>query len=229
MQRCRRRRRRGRSRRAARRDERPRHEGCAPDQRRPGAHGRARRDDGGDRAGEACGSSWREHSCHVGQLVRPSRPGRTVVVGGAREAAEAFAGHAIAAEVSVSLPGRLERRPGEVRDGAHNPDGVRWLVERLPAAELHGVRLDLARQGCGRDAAGLATRTAAASSPRSRPTRARFRPTTSPPVRDPFFDHVETVADPARRRRTRPRARRARPRHRLAVPARRPRRPGSMA
>jgi len=32
----------------------------------------------------------------------------------------------------VALPGRLERRAGEVRDGAHNPAGVRWLVERLP-------------------------------------------------------------------------------------------------
>jgi dihydrofolate synthase / folylpolyglutamate synthase len=32
----------------------------------------------------------------------------------------------------VTLPGRLEHRPGEVRDGAHNPAGVRWLVEHLP-------------------------------------------------------------------------------------------------
>jgi dihydrofolate synthase / folylpolyglutamate synthase len=32
----------------------------------------------------------------------------------------------------VRLPGRLEHRPGEVRDGAHNPAGVRWLVEHLP-------------------------------------------------------------------------------------------------
>ena len=30
------------------------------------------------------------------------------------------------------LPGRLERRAGEIRDGAHNPDGARWLLERLP-------------------------------------------------------------------------------------------------
>jgi dihydrofolate synthase/folylpolyglutamate synthase len=58
-------------------------------------------------------------------------PGREIVVGGAREAAEAFAGHAIDARPSVRLPGRLERRPGEVRDGAHNPDGARHLVEQL--------------------------------------------------------------------------------------------------
>ena len=58
-------------------------------------------------------------------------PGREIVLGGARAAAEAFAGHALGADPHVSLPGRLERRPGEVRDGAHNPDGARHLVEQL--------------------------------------------------------------------------------------------------
>jgi dihydrofolate synthase/folylpolyglutamate synthase len=58
-----------------------------------------------------------------------------VRIGGAREAAEAFVGHAIAADPQVSLSGRLERREGEVRDGAHNPDGVRYLVERLPPGD----------------------------------------------------------------------------------------------
>jgi dihydrofolate synthase/folylpolyglutamate synthase len=61
-------------------------------------------------------------------------PGRDVRIGGAREAAEAFAGHAIAADPRVELPGRFERRGGEIRDGAHNPDGARHLVE-----QLHGV------------------------------------------------------------------------------------------
>jgi dihydrofolate synthase/folylpolyglutamate synthase len=58
--------------------------------------------------------------------------GHEVRLGGAREAAGAFVGHPIEAVVSPELPGRLERREGEVRDGAHNPDGVRYLVERLP-------------------------------------------------------------------------------------------------
>jgi len=62
-------------------------------------------------------------------------PGREVRIGGAREAAEAFVGHAIEADPPVSLPGRLERRVGEIRDGAHNPDGARYLVERLPAVD----------------------------------------------------------------------------------------------
>jgi dihydrofolate synthase/folylpolyglutamate synthase len=63
-------------------------------------------------------------------------PGREIVHGGAREAAEAFVGHEIAASPAVSLPGRLERRPGEVRDGAHNPDGARHLVEQLDGDDL---------------------------------------------------------------------------------------------
>jgi dihydrofolate synthase/folylpolyglutamate synthase len=67
---------------------------------------------------------------------------RVVVAGrGARAlavtAAEAFLGRPSDASVldGVELPGRLERRPGEIRDGAHNPGGVRWLVEHLPADE----------------------------------------------------------------------------------------------
>ncbi len=57
--------------------------------------------------------------------------GANVVFGGAREAAEAFLGRAVAHDVEVVLPGRLERRGDEVRDGAHNPDGARWLVGQL--------------------------------------------------------------------------------------------------
>jgi dihydrofolate synthase/folylpolyglutamate synthase len=61
-----------------------------------------------------------------------SLAGPNVVIGGAREAAAAFLGRAVEREVEVSLPGRLERRgEGEIRDGAHNPEGVRWLVARL--------------------------------------------------------------------------------------------------
>ena len=63
--------------------------------------------------------------------------GRVVVADGgsatlATEATRAFLGHDVDVGLAdVVLPGRLERRPGEVRDGAHNPEGVRWLVERL--------------------------------------------------------------------------------------------------
>lgn len=54
-----------------------------------------------------------------------------VRLGGTREAAEAFVGHELDAEVTVALPGRLEEREAEIRDGAHNPDGMRYLVDRL--------------------------------------------------------------------------------------------------
>lgn len=62
--------------------------------------------------------------------------GHELRFGGARVAAEAFVGHPIEAEVKAVLPGRLEERRAEIRDGAHNPDGVRFLVARLPALEF---------------------------------------------------------------------------------------------
>jgi dihydrofolate synthase/folylpolyglutamate synthase len=61
--------------------------------------------------------------------------GPAVRVGGAREAAEAYLGRAVEREVEVALPGRLERRGSEIWDGAHNADGARWLVERLPPGD----------------------------------------------------------------------------------------------
>jgi dihydrofolate synthase / folylpolyglutamate synthase len=57
--------------------------------------------------------------------------GPNVVLGGARETAEAFLGRPVEGEVEVELPGRLERRGDEVWDGAHNADGAAWLAERL--------------------------------------------------------------------------------------------------
>lgn len=71
--------------------------------------------------------------------------GNEVRLGGAREAAEAFVGHALEAVPEVTLPGRLEVvREGEVRDGAHNPDGARYLVERLPSGD-HAIVLSILR------------------------------------------------------------------------------------
>ena len=58
--------------------------------------------------------------------------------GGAERLAAAAAGAFLGRDVDacaaaeVTLPGRLEWRGREVRDGAHNPAGVRWLVEHLP-------------------------------------------------------------------------------------------------
>jgi dihydrofolate synthase / folylpolyglutamate synthase len=58
--------------------------------------------------------------------------GARVVTGGAREAEEAFLGRGVDGEVEVDLPGRFEVHGDEIWDGAHNPAGVDWLVERLP-------------------------------------------------------------------------------------------------
>jgi dihydrofolate synthase/folylpolyglutamate synthase len=62
-------------------------------------------------------------------------PHGTIVIGGAREAAAAFVGHPVDPPAPVTLPGRLEPRAGEIRDGAHNPDGVSWLGAHLPASD----------------------------------------------------------------------------------------------
>ena len=59
-----------------------------------------------------------------------------VRTGGAREAAEAFLGRTIERDAAVRLPGRLERRStDELWDGAHTPEAVDWLLERLPAGD----------------------------------------------------------------------------------------------
>ena len=62
----------------------------------------------------------------------PLVPGRDVRIGGAREAAEAILGRPVAELAEAALPGRLELRENEVRDGAHTPQAVDWLLERLP-------------------------------------------------------------------------------------------------
>ena len=122
-------------------------------------------------------------------------PGREIVIGGAREAAEAFVGHAIDAVPHVSLPGRLERRAGEVRDGAHNPDGARHLVEQLDRHDHTVVASILADKDVDAmltilRAAGPRLVATRSSSRRALPAqeladRARGR-----------FDHVEVVDDP---------------------------------
>lgn len=62
-------------------------------------------------------------------------PRNEVRVGGAREVAEAFLGRPVEGGIEVRLPGRLEWRDDhEVWDGAHTPEAVDWLLERLPGA-----------------------------------------------------------------------------------------------
>jgi dihydrofolate synthase/folylpolyglutamate synthase len=75
-------------------------------------------------------------------LARSSGAGVTVLTGRSNvalavAAAEALLGRPVnpAGAENVSLPGRLERRaesPLEIWDGAHNLDGVAWLLPHLP-------------------------------------------------------------------------------------------------
>jgi dihydrofolate synthase/folylpolyglutamate synthase len=116
------------------------------------------------------------------------------VVGGPREAAAAFLGHA-ARDVEVTLPGRLERRGSELWDGAHNPDGARWLVAHAEPADVLvcSILSDKDTDGMLAALAPLAPRLIAtqSSNPRALPAaelaeRARHH-----------FAEVETVSEPA--------------------------------
>ena len=71
------------------------------------------------------------------ELVQFVPSSAEIVTGGARTAAEMFAGHPIAADAQITLPGRLERRGRELRDGAHTPEGAAWLRDHI--AEPVGV------------------------------------------------------------------------------------------
>jgi dihydrofolate synthase/folylpolyglutamate synthase len=123
-------------------------------------------------------------------------PASDVVLGGARQAAEAFAGRRIEHEVDVSLPGRLERREGEIRDGAHNPDGVRWLLERLPDQDHVIVASILADKDVDAMLESLAEAGGTFVATKSSSLRALSAGRLAAKA-DHWFDYVETVPDPA--------------------------------
>ena len=122
-------------------------------------------------------------------------PGRTVRIGGALEAAEAFVGDTIASRPEVSLPGRLERRAGEIRDGAHNPDGARYLVERLPTEDYTLVVSILADKDADemlRELRRAGARLIATRSSSDRSLPAEYLAA----LARVYFDHVEVVENP---------------------------------
>ena len=117
----------------------------------------------------------------------------------AAEAARAFLGTEVDLAVleRVRLPGRLERRgDGEIRDGAHNPEGVRWLVERLRPEEFTVVASILGDkdvEGMLEQLATLGDRFVATSS-----SNARALPAEELAARaQPFFSTVDVRDDPA--------------------------------
>jgi dihydrofolate synthase/folylpolyglutamate synthase len=123
-------------------------------------------------------------------------PGRDVRIGGARDAAEVFVGHAIVADVDVSLPGRFEVRNAEIRDGAHNPDGVRYLVGRLPPDDFTVVASILADKDAEEMLRTLRSAGARFVATRSSSARARDSAELAR-LAHRYFDHVEEVEDPA--------------------------------
>ncbi len=125
-----------------------------------------------------------------------SLAGPSVVLGGAREAAEAFLGRRIEHEVEVSLPGRLERRGDEVWDGAHNADGARWLAGRLDRSDYTIVASILRDKDAGEMLAALASLGSTlvatqASNPRALTAEELAR------LAEPHFAVVEIEPDPA--------------------------------
>jgi len=122
-------------------------------------------------------------------------PGREIRFGAAREAAEAFVGHEIAADPLVALLGRFERRDREIRDGAHNPDGARHLVDQLDrddhivvASILGDKDVDAVLATLRR--AGPRFVATSSSSPRALPAPELGRRARA------YFEHVEVVDDP---------------------------------
>ena len=117
-------------------------------------------------------------------------------VGAAEEAVEAFLGWRVPL-AEADLPGRLEIRGSEVRDGAHTPAAVDWLLERLPEPHDYVVVASILGD---KDAAGILDRLAragrtlvatASTNPRALPAEAvadlaRAR-----------FSAVHTAPDPA--------------------------------
>jgi len=120
-------------------------------------------------------------------------------------AAEAFLGASVGAgsAADVALPGRLERRserPLEIWDGAHNLAGVAYLLPRLPERDyvlvssiLEDKRPELMLEALSV----LGTALVATQSSNSRSLPAGELAAHA----ERYFDHVETIVDPAVARR----------------------------
>src|SRR5262249_19929650 len=123
-------------------------------------------------------------------------PGRDVRTGGAREAAAAFLGRPLGGEVDPVLPGRFEwRGADELWDGAHNPAGLDWLLERLPerdwtvvASVLADKPLDVMLRRLSR--AGRTLIATRSSNPRSLAEKELASRA------EPYFDRVESDPHP---------------------------------
>ncbi len=115
-------------------------------------------------------------------------------------AAESFLGRPVDASAAqaVELPGRLERKgesPLEIWDGAHNPNGVGYLLGRLPSRRYVVVCSILADKDVERMLGGLAAIGDALVATRSRNLRALPADELAKRAAR-FFPRVEVVEDP---------------------------------
>jgi dihydrofolate synthase/folylpolyglutamate synthase len=121
--------------------------------------------------------------------------GNEIRIGDAREAATAFLGRDTEL-AKASLPGRLEVRDHEVRDGAHTPDAAAWLLARLPEPGGYAVVASILED---KDAAGILRELARAGSTLVATRSANARALPAQAVADQarkWFAAVETVEDP---------------------------------
>ena len=124
-------------------------------------------------------------------------PAGEVRYGGVREAVEAVLCRPVANVLDTRLPGRFELLAnGEVRDGAHTPDAVDWLLARLPAA---GTYVVVASILADKDVDGVLERLAGAGSTlvATRSSNARSLPPADVAARARrWFAAVEAVDEP---------------------------------
>jgi len=139
-------------------------------------------------------------------LARSSGAGTVVLVGRSNlalavAAAEELLGRPVAAEPAsrVELPGRLERvgeEPLEIWDGAHNLDGVGYLLARVPTRQYVLVvsilrDKDPERMLAALSALGDTLVATASANARALPADELAR------LGRPWFEEIETIADPA--------------------------------
>lgn len=127
-------------------------------------------------------------------------PDNEVRIGGAQEATEAFLGHAVSGDVDVRLPGRLDwQADDELWDGAHTPEAVEWLLERLPGQPGDGDWVVVASILHDKDVDGMLERLARAGSVlvATRSANARALPASELADRGRrYFSHVVPVENP---------------------------------
>ncbi|HZU19691.1 MAG TPA: hypothetical protein VE982_00585 [Gaiellaceae bacterium] len=119
-----------------------------------------------------------------------------VRIGGAAEAVEAFLGERRPL-ADAGLPGRLEHRDGEVRDGAHTPEAAEWLLERLPEPHDYVVVASILAD---KDAPAILERLARAGRTLVATASSNERSLAAEAVADLArgrFDRVEIAAEPA--------------------------------